>query len=175
MVCGIGIYDDNTPISGNVYYTKWQSMLTRCYDKAYQERQPSYKGVTVCEEWLTFSNFKHWMEQQDFEGLQLDKDLLSFGNKVYSPSTCCFIPAKLNTILQTKLRSNTNYNGKYRVQIKINGKTTQVGTYKTFEEASVAYNIAKAEKLDYFIATDLPDFITEAVYIYQKQLLGGVL
>ena len=78
------------------YYETWASMLSRCYSAKYQERWPSYKGCTVTDEWLTFSNFKTWMEKQDFEDKQLDKDLLLEGNKVYGPETCVFITQTVN-------------------------------------------------------------------------------
>jgi len=64
------------------YYRTWCGMLMRCYSAKHQERNPTYKGCSVSEEWLRFSNFKSWMERQDFEGMQLDKDLLFEGNKV---------------------------------------------------------------------------------------------
>ena len=57
------------------FYQKWGSMLTRCYSEKYQERHPTYKDCTVCEEWTTFSNFKKWMQGQDYQGKHLDKDL----------------------------------------------------------------------------------------------------
>jgi len=39
------------------------------------------------------------METQDWEGKQLDKDLLVKGNKVYGPDTCCFLEKKVNIFL----------------------------------------------------------------------------
>lgn len=78
------------------YYRVWGSMLKRCYSAKYQEKQPTYKGCSVSEEWLTFSVFKSWMEQQDWEGNQLDKDLLFEGNKVYSAETCVFVTQMVN-------------------------------------------------------------------------------
>ena len=78
------------------YYLAWKNMLKRCYSAKYQERQPTYKGCSVSEEWLRFSNFKRWMEKQDWEGLQLDKDLLFEGNKVYSKETCVFVTRGVN-------------------------------------------------------------------------------
>ena len=78
------------------YYRTWKNMLKRCYSDRYQEKCPTYKGCSVSEEWLTFSNFKGWMEKQDFEGVQLDKDLLLEGNKVYSDKTCVFVSGAVN-------------------------------------------------------------------------------
>ena len=79
------------------YYRAWKHMLERCYSTKYQERQPTYKGCSVSEDWLTFSNFRKWMEAQDFEGNQLDKDLLFEGNKVYSAKTCVFVSGMVNS------------------------------------------------------------------------------
>jgi len=79
------------------YYRAWENMLMRCYSDKYQEKYPTYKGCSVSEEWLTFSVFKCWMERQDFEGNQLDKDLLFSGNKVYSEETCVFVTSMVNS------------------------------------------------------------------------------
>ena len=79
------------------YYLVWRDMLKRCYSTKYQDRNPSYKGCSVSEEWLRFSNFRRWMERQDFEGMQLDKDLLSEVNKVYSAGTCVFVTSMVNS------------------------------------------------------------------------------
>ena len=78
------------------YYRTWKHMLMRCYSTKYQERQPTYKGCSVSEEWLRFSNFRTWMESQDFGGMQLDKDILFEGNKVYSAETCVFVTKAVN-------------------------------------------------------------------------------
>lgn len=78
------------------YYRTWYSMIQRCYSDKFQERNPTYKDCSVSEEWLRFSNFKSWMEEQDWEGLQLDKDLLFEGNKMYSKETCVFVSRGVN-------------------------------------------------------------------------------
>lgn len=77
-------------------YRTWASMLERCYSAKFQERWPTYKGCSVSEDWLTFSVFKRWMAKQDWEGKQLDKDLLFEGNKVYGPDTCVFVSPMVN-------------------------------------------------------------------------------
>ena len=82
------------------FYKTWKKMLERAFYERYHAVQPTYKDVKVCEEWLTFSNFKAWMEKQDWQGRQLDKDLLGNG-KLYSPDTCCFLTRKSNNFMKT--------------------------------------------------------------------------
>lgn len=81
------------------YYRAWVDMLTRCYYKKWKERHPTYAGCTVSDDWHTFSNFKAWMETQDWQGKQLDKDLLFEGNKVYGAETCVFVSPMVNTFV----------------------------------------------------------------------------
>jgi len=81
------------------FYQRWSNLIRRCYSEKEQKRGPSYIGCTVCEEWKHFSNFKAWMETQDWEGNELDKDILVRGNKVYSPETCVFVSSTVNTFL----------------------------------------------------------------------------
>lgn len=98
-VMGVGINDLNTNTRSDKCYSKWRDMLRRCYSESYQAKQPTYIGCRVCEEWLTFSNFKAWMLTQDWEGLTLDKDLLEGGNKEYHPDKCVFVSKRLNSSL----------------------------------------------------------------------------
>tara|TARA_R110002153_G_scaffold181493_1_gene334789 strand:+ start:6015 stop:6659 length:645 start_codon:yes stop_codon:yes gene_type:complete len=79
------------------YYRKWSHMLQRCYCNKYHKKQPTYKDCTVCIGWLTFSSFRKWMLTQDWEGMELDKDLLIEGNTYYSPETCVFVKKIVNT------------------------------------------------------------------------------
>lgn len=115
LVCGVGVNDADYVVqrketTGYVdgkrkqkqvwmcpYYRTWKAMIERCYSVKYQEQYPTYKGCSVSEEWLKFSAFKAWMEKQDWEGLQLDKDLLIEGNKVYSAGTCVFVTPMVNS------------------------------------------------------------------------------
>lgn len=75
------------------YYRVWTNMKTRV------ESVKQYSDVTVCNEWLTFSNFKAWMNNQKWEGRELDKDLRVIGSRIYSPDTCSFIPHRVNSCL----------------------------------------------------------------------------
>lgn len=78
------------------FYQVWVDMLKRCYDAKYQSRQPTYIDCITCKEWLIFSAFKAWMETRDWQGKELDKDLLVNGNKVYSPEACVFVDRVIN-------------------------------------------------------------------------------
>lgn len=78
------------------YYRIWASMIDRCYSDKTQNKNPTYRGCSVSEEWLTFSVFKGWMEKQNWEGRHIDKDLLFEGNKIYSADTCVFVTQAVN-------------------------------------------------------------------------------
>lgn len=78
-------------------------MINRVYGKRDKEL---YGDVIVCPEWLTFSNFKSWMATQDWEGKQLDKDLMGNG-LVYSPDSCAFLPRRINQLI-TEVRKNNS-------------------------------------------------------------------
>lgn len=104
LIYGVGLNDANYHVAKSIngklvkcpIYARWHNMLQRCYDQKWISRYPTYKGCVVCDDWLTFSNFKRWMEQQDWQGKELDKDLLVIGNKVYSPETCVFLDGVTN-------------------------------------------------------------------------------
>tara|TARA_R110000824_G_scaffold126388_1_gene285928 strand:+ start:187 stop:615 length:429 start_codon:yes stop_codon:yes gene_type:complete len=115
-------------------------------------KQPTYKGCSVAEEWLTFSNFRKWMVEQDWKGKHLDKDLLVEESKIYSSETCVFICRKLNNLLN----SNDNARGKlpigvskhgnnYQVHISKDGKQVRLGTFTSPEKAHAAWKKAKAK------------------------------
>lgn len=107
LIFGVGKNDASYPVNPNVdgtrvmcpYYQTWHSMLERCFSARLQAKRPTYVGCTVCEDWLLFSNFRKWMETQDWKGKHLDKDILFVGNKYYSPETCVFVTPQVNTFL----------------------------------------------------------------------------
>lgn len=81
------------------FYQAWRCMIVRCHSKQYKIDYPTYKDVTCCEEWLVFSKFKSWMEQQDYVGKQLDKDIISPSSRFYSPETCAFVKGVTNKFI----------------------------------------------------------------------------
>lgn len=83
-------------------YTKWKSMLERCYSNKYHKRQPKYVECEVCDEWYNFQNFAKWYDENYYEVedqvMCLDKDILKKNNKIYSPTTCVFVPKSINSL-----------------------------------------------------------------------------
>lgn len=158
------------------YYQKWMSMLRRCYGNKEQILNSTYEECTVCPEWLTFSNFREWMVTQEWESLvgepslQLDKDLLVKGNKVYSPEACVFLHGKINVFITGGLEGRGTsligcyYNkksGKYHAQINnamIGNITTFIGLFNTEEEAHLAW---KKEKHKYACKLAESKYVTD--------------
>ena len=107
LIYGAGINDADYPIKKVIngkqiqcpYYQKWHHVLDRALSQKTKEKHPTYRDVSVCEEWLIFSNFKAWMELQDWEGKEIDKDIIVLGNKIYSPETCVFVDRIVNTFV----------------------------------------------------------------------------
>ena len=137
------------------YYTCWRSMLSRCYGgQGRTTRNRNYLNCAVCEEWLTFSNFKSWMQQQDWQGKQLDKDILGDG-KLYSPETCCFVSNTLNSFLLDCGNDGNKLIGAFKIKNKnkyvakcsnpYTKKCEHLGTFDTELQAHRAWVERKSE------------------------------
>lgn len=76
----------------------------RCMDTI---NHPEYEDCAVCEEWqLDKQKFLNWIFKNYYtvssgERIDLDKDILVKGNRIYSPKTCCFVPHSINYEFQT--------------------------------------------------------------------------
>ena len=163
-VHGIGILGAKYPVSEDgrdtKEYTLWNNMLNRCYNDTYKNKNQTYVGCKVSENFKSYEYFYEWCHKQigfDNEGWQLDKDLLIKGNKVYSESTCIFIPHEINLLLVKREASR----GKHLIGVywhkrdkpfvarvaKNKGKQEYLGSFKTEIEAFNAYKIAKESYL----------------------------
>lgn len=149
LLCGVAINDAGYEVSPCKFYGTWKRMVERCYAPSMLKRNPTYAGDTVCTEWLTFSNFKAWMEMQPWEGMEIDKDLLVSGNTVYSPETSCFVPKKINLLLSTSDGKRGNFalgvcmhsqsRHKYQARSKV-----YIGLFDTEQSAHNAWQKQKA-------------------------------
>lgn len=99
-------------LSRHPLYRVWQGMKQRCYCKTCR-LYPYYgaKGVTVCDEWLNSPvAFIQWALTHGWEqGLEIDKDILKEGNKIYSPATCKFVSHSENQrkVMSYKLKERS--------------------------------------------------------------------
>ena len=164
LVFGVGVNDATyvvCPINDGKrsmcpYYLSWRNMLMRCYDTKYHMKHPTYVGCTVTQEWFTFSNFRLWMEKQDWQGKQLDKDILVPGNRIYSPSQCVFVDRELNLFLTDNAARRGNHPigvsfhiGKRKFISSCNNPTTKkpehIGYFNCENEAHKAWLKRKHE------------------------------
>lgn len=173
-VFGIGFMGEG-PYKSCVNYKKtpqyicWKNMLQRCYSSEYHERQPSYIGCEVCEEWHNFQNFAQWYDNNYYEvpgkRMQLDKDILYFGNRIYSPCTCIFVPHNINSffthISGVHLKSKDN---KWEATTSDGeGNYIYLGYRATREEAMELYK-HKKEELAKELADRYIEYIPNALY-----------
>lgn len=162
---GVGKYTKHIKRRPTICYDTWIGMLRRVYGK--NLKRPTYKNVSVCEEWLNFQNFADWFhlnyDESYMKGWHLDKDLLSSEVKIYSPETCCFLPPHLNTIVSKKIKSNScvTRSGKFEAILSIGGKSSYIGIFNTKEEADICtHNKFKDQLLTMIVG--LPDHVQKA-------------
>ena len=174
-------------------YSMWNKMIFRCYSPKSEIKNPTYKNVTVCEEWHNFQNFAKWYEENfpyHIKGIkfQLDKDLLQYNvdNKIYSPQTCVFLPDKVNSFLSigytTKIKSEhvgVNWHSrdnKYYVRCRdfLSNKVLNLGYYTNKEEAVKVYNKVKNKQINNVIEylLNLNYLNPNLVYILENRKLG---
>lgn len=174
LICGVGINDADyvaekkmsvsdvdgitrrVIVWGCPFYRVWKGMIERGCSEKFKVKYPTYKDVTVCEEWYRFSVFKAWMEGQDWEGKELDKDILVLGNKVYSPETCVFVSKQVNLfIIEGSSRNSTSKigthlyirTGKYAAscQDPFLRSKEHLGYFNTEQEAHEAWLVKKLQ------------------------------
>ena len=156
------------------YYAAWVHMLERCYSERFLERNQNYIGTSVCSEWLYASEFKKWMEQQDWEGKSLDKDIIAPGSKLYSPETCAFVLAATNTFVIACDASRGEFpvgvslfkqTGKYHAQCRnpFTGERGHLGLFSTPKEAHEAWRKRKHEIAQLVAATESDMRVVEAL------------
>lgn len=138
--CGVGYLGTKVDVTDRAY-CKWKNMLQRCYSEKIHEYKPYYAPCTVCEEWLNFSNFKVWYDENDIgKKRDLDKDLLIKGNTVYAPDTCSLLTHYNNTVFESRGIKNSivlnSKTGMYDAAVSLLGKRMEVGSFGTKEEAN---------------------------------------
>lgn len=155
-------------------YKTWHGMMRRCYDTEFKKRSSTYLDCRVDDVWHNYQNFGDWYEDNYYrienERVDLDKDILVKGNKVYSPDTCMFVPARINTLFAN---CETDH-GKFSTCVYTNGRkgdkkfsvrtrTEYLGSYRTIEEAARIYKWYKEDALKE-VANEYKDRIPVKLY-----------
>ena len=175
---GVGEY-----MPSNRAYSVWRDMFKRCYDLKYLSKFNTYIGCTVCEEWHNYQNFAKWYDENYYKideyRMELDKDILHKGNKIYSPKTCVFVPQEVNYLFVKSNKSRGEYpigvylhsdGDKYVAQCcDINKKAKYLGRYDTIEETFEVYKDYKEDVIkrtaDKYYGL-IPDKLYKAMYNY---------
>lgn len=190
LIFGVGINDAGYTVNPNnngkrtncPYYQVWSSMLRRCYSEKFHKRFPTYIGVTVCDDWLFFSSFRVWMETQNWQGKQLDKDILSPWNRHYSPGTCCFISVKINSLLNDCGASRGKHpigvsfhkvHKKFHAQCRVNGGIKHLGDYDTAEDASRIYKRFKSKHVKRIANQQLDPRVRQGLLWHAEMILNS--
>lgn len=180
LVWGVGIYKKGQYVcrlAGKITpeYQLWKSMLERCYSEKFQEKNPTYLGCSVSDNFKNFQYFARWCNTQvgfGKEGYQCDKDIIFTCNKEYSEGYCAFIPRELNLLLTARGADRGLYPvgvywskpaNKFVAQLYMGGKSNNLGYYDSPEQA---FSVYKTRKEAYVkeMANKYKDSIDSRVY-----------
>ena len=125
-----------------LYYV-WSKMLQRVgVHKGASEKDKHYyqdRGITVCDEWLVFENFRDWALSHGYkEGLQIDR---RDNDKGYCPENCRCVTCKennnnrRNTIRLSDGTPLAVFCSRVGIQTRENGKRT-----KQYQRIQYAYS-----------------------------------
>jgi len=185
-VYGVGYLGEgkHTKKTAILIYDTWHGMLRRCYSKGCKQNYPSYKDCTVCKEWHNFQEFVKWFDRNYYkivdQRMELDKDILVKGNKIYSPETCVFAPRNINALFtKTDKKRGTLPIGVYSEDNKFvahysnKGKVIRLGSYETSRDAFNIYKIYKAEHIKRIADKykyNIPKILYDAMYHYKVDI-----
>lgn len=194
-VCGVGYlgdgdYKTRDGEKHSLPYIKWLSMLQRCYDPYKINKHMTYIDCYVCEDWLNFQNFAKWFDENYYkvknEKMDLDKDILIKGNRIYSPDTCIFVPTRINMLFTKTNKARGEYpigvtkrNNKYQAICSIldresnKKKNIILGKFDNLTEAFLSYKTFKESYIKQ-VADEYKDLIPnklyEAMYSYSVEI-----
>lgn len=176
---GIGYYGkelEGKKLSEIPSYRTWRMMLQRCYDEKVHNTEPRYRDCVVCEEWHSLYNFNEWYLKNHYtvadERIELDKDILVKGNKIYSPDTCVFAPQRINTLIVGANRIRGKFpigvyydkqKKRYIASLSCENKIVKVARCKTPIEAFFEYKFYKEQHIKN-VAEEYRKVIPERLY-----------
>lgn len=134
------------------YYSVWLHQLTACYC--------DFTDRSFCDDWLTFSNFRHWMTLQPWRKGRF----FNLGYDTYEPKTCAFLPTGIDKLFMYKnVVGGSRYPQSQRPArcpkpYRANYGLIHLGSFKTLSEASTAYWYYRAQVTQLAHENMLSDF-----------------
>lgn len=187
---GVGFLGEGKYTCDDIWFNHWRAMIERTTSNN-DGFLRTYIDATLCKEWYNYQNFAKWAEENYYEikgqRMELDKDILIKGNKIYSPQTCIFVSHNINTLFVKSDFTRGDLpigvywherDQEYRAQCSCiteigTRKNKWLGGYNNPEEAYFAYKKFKeshikdiADKHKEYI----PDKLYRALYEYQVEM-----
>lgn len=169
-------------------YRRWRHVLRRVLDP----NEPSFGRSKICDQWLKYSAFEKWMREQHWQGLELDKDILGDGSRIYSPETCAFVPQYLNQIINCikpksegscLIGTRKNRRGLFEAKCNIgNSQSIGLGTHETEYLAHRAWQSEKVRQIEIavdryarepFFRSDVAEALMNRAWLLRLQITRG--
>lgn len=193
-VCGVGYLGVGTHfgLDDVKIYSSWSGMIERCYNEKFKQSRSTYKNCIADDRFHNFQYFYDWYVENKWseDSINLDKDILVKGNKMYSPDTCVLVDSNINSIFVKCNKSRGKYPigvyvdkryGSICAQASINNRdgtygNKYLGTFRTIEDAFNAYKsfkesyikqVADEYKSKY---PNFPKKLYDAMYSYEVEI-----
>lgn len=190
LIYGVGFNDSGITVSRKEngkqvwicpIYACWKHMLERCYDVKAQKNNPAYIGCTVSPEWFSFSSFRSWAILQNWQGNEIDKDILVFGNREYSKEKCVFVSKKINAFMKDIAAADRgkitgvsfrHRNQKFQARCANpeTGKRESLGLFYSYHDACYAWACKKLEHA-HWVAKNQSDWVVALRIVSECQKL----
>lgn len=176
-----------TKLKPNPIYNRWTSMIDRCYNPdSHQYKMYGRAGVYVHNHWKNFQAYADFFTGKLYENLELDKDILVPGNKVYGPDTCVFVPRYVNALVKLTIVLNGYPVGVYfkkdnnRSNSRVNPYAAEthgkhLGSFPSPMDAHRAWqlgkiNVIKNTVLRYMLEPCYRQDVANAIYLRAEML-----
>jgi hypothetical protein len=154
-------------------------MIERCYSPATLATNPTYDDKIVSDNWKYFTKFSNWMTSQNWEGMELDKDMILLGNREYSADTCWFVPQRINLVLGTSDGKRGEYmlgvclhsTARHKFQARCGKK--YLGLFDDEASAHRAWQKAKAQ--DVLDVIDWWHFTSEVSHTFNQKIAENLI
>ena len=155
LVRGVGINDMGGSRCPKKIAEKWRDVIRRTDQRdTNMQFYEMYKDCTLDPRWYRLSAFHDWIQEWDWEGKILDKDILVPGNKLYGPDTCMMVSPSVSSFFTTGDSSNPYPQGvfdaskksatkPYGAVCKFDRKQMCGGFHATIEEAQETFKEMK--------------------------------